>query len=45
MIKEVDLALDMDFIMEDLAKAELEPTISFEEAYKSWLEFINNLWK
>lgn len=43
MLQEVDIVKDMDFIMEDLAKAELEETISFEEAYKQWLDFINNL--
>lgn len=43
MLQEVDIVKDMDFIMEDLVKAELEEEFSFEESYKYWLDFINNL--
>lgn len=44
-LREVDIIDDRDYILEALKKSETEKSYSFEESYKYWMDFINNLWK
>ena len=43
LLRKVDIIKDREYILSELKKRESEKGYSFEESYKYWIDYINNL--